>query len=308
MDDSGSQVTNGAQVPLDSLNSETINEDGVMHVFFKTHLSTCTQTDSGGYAYAGVYCDLMGDTLQYFNFDSLTEISMKIKGTGVKARNWLRILFQTKDIYEMTDSAGNRVEWGYYGHTVRYDSTYLEWKELKISSVLLKPELYSPAADCLWQWAPDSLHPEGGRKHVKGFAIETIPDDYTTTDDSVELYVDNIVFKGLDYKQTFGFDFDTILSIIYIPENNLKMNINAFPNRYTRAINISYDLEQRSHVSIAIFDTKGKRVAELINEKQNRGHHILVSDFNTKEISSGVYFLYFRINEFSTTRKFSFIK
>ncbi|GAG37860.1 unnamed protein product, partial [marine sediment metagenome] len=243
----------------------------------------------------------------YFDFTDLTEITMRVKGKSFENKGSIRILLQTKDIYEMVDSNGVQVGWGYYGFNKKLDSSFTDWQDVTIPVLLLDPEQYSPAADSLWTWVPDSLHPEGGCKNVKGFAIQTIPDEDTLTNDSVELWVDDIIFKGLGYKKTFGFDFDSN-AIIYFPENNLKMNINAFPNRYTRAINISYDLVKSSDVNIAIFDTRGKRIAELINARQNRGHHVIISDFNTKEMSSGVYFITFRIDEFTATRKFSFIK
>lgn len=223
----GTLITNGSGVPLESGNYSTMVEDTAMHVFFKTHLSSCNQTDTGGYALAGIYCDFMGDTLQYFDFSDLTEISIKLKGKGIKARNWLRILLQTKDIYEMVDSNGVQVGWGYYGYTLRYDSTFLEWKELKIPAALLDPEIYSPAADCLWTWVPDALHPEGGGKNVKGFAIQAIPDDDTLTNDSSEVYVREIIFKGLDYYKVFGFEYIEPPHLIASPKDSTHFVIDT---------------------------------------------------------------------------------
>lgn len=305
IDDMGSLVTNGEQVSVDSLNSGTIVEEKAMHIFFKTHLSNATQSGDS-WAFAGIYCDLMMDSLTYFDFTDLTEITMKLKGRGK-----IRVLFQTKDVYEMVDSNGVLVEWGYYGFDIIMDSTYDDWKEETIPAVLLDPEAYSPAADSLWKWAPpDSGAVPGntGRKFVKGFVIQACPDDDTTSKDSVNLYVDDIVFIGLDYQNTFGFEYDTNVAIIYIPQNNVKMNVNITPNYNQKAINISYELTKNSDVFIAIYDLKGKIISELVNARQNSGTHRMTAEFNTREMNSGVYFITFKIGEAAFTRKFSFIK
>ena len=54
----------------------------------------------------------------YFN---LAEITMRLKGSGK-----IRVLFQSQDIYEMVDSNGVQVGWGYYGFEITMDSTYTD--------------------------------------------------------------------------------------------------------------------------------------------------------------------------------------
>ncbi len=305
MDEKGSVVANHDQVAVDSTNGGTLIKEKAMHAYFKTHLSsaTCSGDD---YPWAGIYCDLMKDSLDYFDFTKMTALSFRIKGEGT-----IRVLFHTKDVYTQIDTATNEpVGWGYYGFDIAMDSTYKEWKTQLIPVALLAPERYSPADLAGWKWKPDSAGPaeNTGREFVKLFAIQAKPDDDTATNDSAEFWIDDITFAGLDYKETFKFDYDTNVAIIHFPENNLKMNVNITPNQLKKSINISYDLEKNSDVYIAVFDTKGKTISELINTRQSKGTKKLTADLSSQSVPSGVYFINFRIGEFSATRKFSFLK
>ncbi len=294
LDDLGTKITNGKHEELTENNSATMVENGALHIFYKTHLSTADFKVE--WPYAGIYCDLIKDSLDYFDFTDLTEITMRLKGSGK-----IRVLFQTKDVYEMVDSNGVQVGWGYYGFDITMDSTYSDWKEQAIPAPLLDPDRYSPAYDSSWTW-------DHGKAAVKGFAIQAIPDEDSATNDSVNLWVDDIVLKGLEYEATFGFEHDTNVAIIHFPQNNAEMNINLMPNQYQKNITISYNLKKSSDVYLAMYDAKGKVISELVNERQEKGKKQLVADFNTRAITSGVYFITLKIGDFSTIRKFSFIK
>lgn len=293
-DELGTKITNGKQEEVTETNCSTIVEDGAMHIFFKTHLSTADFKVE--WPFAGIYCDLMKDSLDYFDFSNLTEITMRLKGSGK-----IRVLFQSQDIYEMLDTNGVQVGWGYYGFDITMDSTYTNWKEQTIPAPLLDPERYSPAYDSSWTW-------DHGKGAVKGLAIQAMPDEDSTTKDSVELWVDDILLKGLDYQATFGFEHDTDVAIYYIPPNNVKMNINITPNKYQKSITISYDLKKSRDVFVAIFDVKGKIISELVNERQGSGKKQVDADFSTRELPSGIYFITFQFDTITVTRKFSFIK
>jgi hypothetical protein len=286
----GAKVTNGQQVNLTDANGPTMVENGALHLFYKTHLSTADFLNT--WPYAGIGCDLLKDSLSYFNFSALTEITMKLKGSGK-----IRVYFETQDIWEMVDSNGVQVAWGYYGFNITLDSTYTNWKELVIPAVLLDPEPYSPAAESLWTW-------DHGMAAVKGFAIDAVPDEDSLTKDSVELWVDDIMLKGLDYQATFGFVHDTDVAISYHPQNNGKMNVTITPDQYRKSISISYNLEKNSDVSIDIFDTRGRIVSRLINSRQNSGRQCVT----TKVMTSGIYFITFKVNNAVFVRKFSYIR
>ncbi len=285
----GSKITNGQQAELTDNNAPTMVENGALHIFYKTHLSTADFKEN--WPYAGIGCDLLKDSLTYFNFSDLTEVTMRLKGSGK-----IRVYFETQDVWEMVDSNGVQVGWGYYGFNITLDSTYTDWKTKTIPAALFEPEAYSPAADSLWTW-------DHGMTAVKGFSIDALPDEDTATNDSVELWVDDIVLKGLDYQSTFGFAHDTDVAISYIPQNKSAMNIAIAPNRYQKSIFLTYNLEKNSNVSISIFDTKGRNVLKMVNSRQNKGQQCIT----TKVHSSGIYFITLNIDNAVFTRKFSFV-
>ncbi len=61
-----------------------------------------------------------------------------------------------------------------------------------------------------------------------------------------------------------------------------------YPNPFNPSTTISYDLPLRSHVSLAIFNTLGQQLLQLVNEEMETGHHEL--KFDAAGLSSGVYY------------------
>ena len=80
----------------------------------------------------------------------------------------------------------------------------------------------------------------------------------------------------------------------------------AYPNPFNPTTTISFDIKEKTNVSIEIFNIKGQRVKQLVNREVAPGHHIVVwngTDDNNRIVSSGVYFYkmqadeYFKINK-----------
>jgi hypothetical protein len=61
-----------------------------------------------------------------------------------------------------------------------------------------------------------------------------------------------------------------------------------YPNPFNPSTKISFDLPDRSVVSLKVFNLLGEQVAELVNETLEIGKHEY--EFNSKALSSGVYF------------------
>ncbi len=70
---------------------------------------------------------------------------------------------------------------------------------------------------------------------------------------------------------------------------NLSQN---YPNPFNPTTTISYDLPLRSHVSLAVFNTLGQQLAQLVNEEVETGRHEV--RFDATGLSSGVY--YYRLH------------
>lgn len=287
-DSLGTQIAShqGKNITDDGKNIDEIVHNGALHIIFKTYLSSAKQMDSS-WAYAGIGCDLMGKSDQYFDFSKLKKISFNYKGIGN-----IRLQFYTKD---MIDSA---FDWGFYNFTIRL---YESWKDTSVDVKALEPKNFSPAWFLGWTW-------DHGKNAVNSIEIEATPDEDTSSHDSDEVYIDNIRFIGLDYKETFGFDhIDEIINPMgfNLHENNAGLCISPLG---TKAMSISFTLTKSSKVKLSIFDPKGKTVIKLINRKQNKGLHTVVADFKTQPINSGIYFITLNTGCIVASQKFIYVK
>ncbi|MBN2426629.1 MAG: T9SS type A sorting domain-containing protein [Calditrichaceae bacterium] len=68
-------------------------------------------------------------------------------------------------------------------------------------------------------------------------------------------------------------------------ENKLLAN---YPNPFNPMTTIAYDLVNREHVHLAIYNTLGQKVRVLVDEAQNAGRHNV--NFTANGIASGIYF------------------
>lgn len=80
------------------------------------------------------------------------------------------------------------------------------------------------------------------------------------------------------------------------------------PNPFNPSTFIDYLLLTDNHVTLKIFDSLGKEVANLVDEFQNAGMHRLT--FNAKKLglSSGVYFYTFQAGDYIETKKMILLK
>ncbi|MBC8044683.1 MAG: T9SS type A sorting domain-containing protein, partial [Rhizobacter sp.] len=61
-----------------------------------------------------------------------------------------------------------------------------------------------------------------------------------------------------------------------------------YPNPFNPQTTISYDILDRSQVSIVLYNALGQKVKELVSAAQDRGRYTVV--LNASGLSSGVYF------------------
>ncbi|MGA9116589.1 MAG: C25 family cysteine peptidase [Bacteroidota bacterium] len=74
-----------------------------------------------------------------------------------------------------------------------------------------------------------------------------------------------------------------------------------FPNPFNPVSQIRYGLPERSHVRLTLYNLLGERVATLVDEVREAGHHTAV--VQAGNLASGVYFYRMEAGRFSFTRK-----
>jgi hypothetical protein len=82
-----------------------------------------------------------------------------------------------------------------------------------------------------------------------------------------------------------------------------------YPNPFNPSTEISYTLRRDSHVTIKIYDTSGREIQTLVNERKSSGIHTVTFDVNGKKnLASGVYFYKLTAEDFTDVKKMILVK
>lgn len=117
------------------------------------------------------------------------------------------------------------------------------------------------------------------------------------------------LFLGTSNGYIFGEE-----QVVGINERNVVFDFSLrqnFPNPFNPSTQIQYQLKNAGFVQVKVFDILGNEVAELINDFQTAGKHVV--EFNAEKLghtslSSGIYLIQLRSGNFIQVIKASFIK
>ncbi|MEN8224362.1 MAG: C25 family cysteine peptidase [Bacteroidota bacterium] len=99
---------------------------------------------------------------------------------------------------------------------------------------------------------------------------------------------DFLMHQYLDF-----FDIDNVwVSLPEANENRVIMG-QVYPNPFTNETNISFNLKEKTDLSIEVYNVNGKLINSLVNAKLSAGKHIIKWNADADGVSEGVYF--FRI-------------
>jgi len=79
-----------------------------------------------------------------------------------------------------------------------------------------------------------------------------------------------------------------------------------YPNPFNSATIIAYQMPGSGHVSIKVYNALGQKVATLVDEEKPAGRYQV--EFNTINLSSGLYFYEMRSGGFTDSKKFNLMK
>jgi hypothetical protein len=79
-----------------------------------------------------------------------------------------------------------------------------------------------------------------------------------------------------------------------------------YPNPFNASTVISYQLPTTSHVKLEIYNISGRKVATLVDSKEQGGYRSVTWD--ASEVSSGVYFYKLTAGDFTQTRRMMLVK
>jgi hypothetical protein len=88
---------------------------------------------------------------------------------------------------------------------------------------------------------------------------------------------------------------------------SLKYNLwQNYPNPFNLNTTIKYFLNERSHVSIVVFDLLGNKIVDLIKEEKPSGEYTI--NFKADGLPSGIYIYELRTNSFAERKKMILLK
>ncbi|MBS3944787.1 MAG: T9SS type A sorting domain-containing protein [Melioribacter sp.] len=86
-----------------------------------------------------------------------------------------------------------------------------------------------------------------------------------------------------------------------------SLSVNNYPNPFNPTTTISYQLPEKSFVTLKVFDILGKEVETLVNENKSAGYHTVIFDAGHSErgrgMTSGVYIYTISANGIVQTKK-----
>jgi hypothetical protein len=87
--------------------------------------------------------------------------------------------------------------------------------------------------------------------------------------------------------------------------NKFLLNQN-YPNPFNPSTIIKYEIPERSFVTLRVYDVLGKEITTLVNEETPGGTYQV--DFDTYDLTSGIYFYQLQAGSFVGTRKMVLLK
>ncbi|OQY71691.1 MAG: hypothetical protein B6D44_12145 [Ignavibacteriales bacterium UTCHB2] len=119
---------------------------------------------------------------------------------------------------------------------------------------------------------------------VAGFGTTTEPKTYSFTDSEVSAGKYIYRLKQIDFDGSFEYSPEVEVEVFAPLTFSLEQN---YPNPFNPNTTIKYSTPEKSFIKIFLYDVKGEKVVDLINEEKEAG--IYTFELNSKNLSSGVY-------------------
>ena len=96
-----------------------------------------------------------------------------------------------------------------------------------------------------------------------------------------------------------------------LPKSPAAFYGSTAPNPFNPVLTVRYGLPRSTHVKIAVYDVRGRRVAVLQDGHKTAGHHRLrwdATDDRDRGVASGVYLVAITAGDDSVTRRVTLLK
>jgi hypothetical protein len=112
-------------------------------------------------------------------------------------------------------------------------------------------------------------------------------------------FVNEIFNRSIQYESTYGIrEISSIVSDYKLFQN--------YPNPFNPTTNIRFQIKDLKFINLKVYNTLGKEVATLVNEKLKAGEYEVT--FDGSDLSSGVYFYKLEAEDFNNIKKMVLVK
>jgi hypothetical protein len=122
----------------------------------------------------------------------------------------------------------------------------------------------------------------------------------------------SVLLKGWNVMIRAYFEYDISSGVKLLTEESPGFGLEQnYPNPFNPETNIVYSIPKESIVKVTVYDILGRKVKELLNEKQNKGKYILTwngEDQKGKRVSSGIYLYRLEAGNYTQTKKLNLMK
>ncbi len=96
---------------------------------------------------------------------------------------------------------------------------------------------------------------------------------------------------------------DMLLNVLYYVRR-----VNNYPNPFNPTTTILFDVPETSFINLSVFNGLGQLVKELENEELRAGHYSRTFNTAGLNLSSGIYYLRLKSNNFIKIKKLTLLK
>ena len=139
---------------------------------------------------------------------------------------------------------------------------------------------------------------------VQGAGNSNSPKEYNFVDskiNSTESYFYRL--KQIDQNGSVFYSESLNIDVNVPEEYTLEQN---YPNPFNPSTKISFHIAKPGFVSLKIFDVLGNEIKTLVNEQKSAGDHEV--DFNSTDLTSGIYLYKIETGNFVATKKMILLK
>jgi hypothetical protein len=217
-----------------------------------------------------------------------------------------------------------------------YEVTFFVYDGKLTATVTVKIKVIKVnAAPVFTKWLPDttiSVHnvqvlfkyqyqasdPDGDNVTFK---LDNGPDGSTMTSNGLFQWIPKVTQAGQSFlvmvtisdgslSETKISTLSTNPTIVGVEDNGsipTKFNLHQnYPNPFNPTTAIKFEIPKESYVTLRIYNSIGKDVAELVNRELSAGQYQI--SFDAKDLPSGIYYYKLQAGEFTQTRKMLLVK